>query len=297
MKKLFVLFVLLCSLNIGVIAQDATMPTIMVFPDDVWMKTNNYVIEVESDGIKHSIPKYGEMFEKERDMCDIIQCVQHFFSEIGFPCVDLKSYIETIKENEAVSIFDEMDIRIDIDYTVKNVGPRKDVRLKLTAIEYSNSELVASCIYDVNLTADPLSLALRKAFASQSHDFYNQIMRYYSDMRENGRKITVSISSGFVDVDFLNDEVGATGDTYSDYFYNLIRKNSLNKYVSKGRQDSKHCEYVKVRIPYFGENGEVLELNKWARNIMKTFKMDAGMRIKRTDGYGKWKLRLLLDDL
>ena len=46
MKKVFALIALFCATSMSSFAQQADMPTIIVFPDDIWMNDHGYHPEI-----------------------------------------------------------------------------------------------------------------------------------------------------------------------------------------------------------------------------------------------------------
>ena len=59
--KLIKIIILAISLNgicFSAFSQAVNKPSIMIFPDDVWLKTNNCSTEVDNQGVKVDIPNY-----------------------------------------------------------------------------------------------------------------------------------------------------------------------------------------------------------------------------------------------
>lgn len=314
MKKLFVLFILLYSLNIGVIAQDATMPTIMVFPDDVWMNANGFTSEIESDGVKREWLMYDKAFKDNLEMSTAIQTVQAILNDYRFQCKDLMSYLEVGTDNTSLqSMLNESrilgisfnnkdfmmqkagaDIRVDLNYDVRKMGPRKSISYVLKAVDPYSHEQIAFCQGSVEPTMEPVDLAIRKAIASKADDFCHQIIDYFLDLRSNGRKITIFFraddSSG---IDFLNDKVGSTNIDYNDMLFDVLKKHAVGFAVSKGRITKTFCEFKDVRIPFFDEDGNSIVAVDWAKGVRKAFE-EAGLKIKIGSSLGVSYINLLV---
>lgn len=298
--------VLFCATTLSSFAQQADMPTIIVFPDDVWMRDNGYMTEFNNDGKIMRLPKYADAFATNREIGTAIQAVQKVFEDRGFRHEDLQGVLKGMDTERAVEmarqskgkgtetgLMEEIlqqanpDIRIDLDYAVKQFGPRKNIEFKLKAVDAYCYEQVAACEGVVEGTMDPTSLALRKVIAGKSEDFCQQIINYFMDLRDNGRKITVIFRAGEgTGIDFLNDEIGPDDDVYSDFLHAWLRKHAVHKSASMGRQTESLCEFKNVRIPFFDNSGEPQNARRWARGIIKAFKAETGIKIKNDIGSG-----------
>ena len=62
MKKYIYLIIIFCTLSIGTFAQQADMPSIIVFPDDSWMNDHGFMKTVNRDGEVKYMPQYADAF-------------------------------------------------------------------------------------------------------------------------------------------------------------------------------------------------------------------------------------------
>ena len=307
MKRLYIIMLLLCGISMTSFAQTATMPKIVLFPDDVWMRDHGFMTEVDNDGKKLRIPRYADAFAENSEIGGVVQAVQKVFEERDFRHEDLQNTLKGMDMERAVEmarasknnatengLMEEIlqqanpDIRIDLFYAVKTVGRMKDIEFRLKAVDAYCYEQVASCEGTVTGTADPVSVALRKIVAGKSEEFCQQIIKYFLDLRDNGRKITVIFRAeeGTM-IDFLNDEVASTGDTYTDYLYDWLQAHSVNRSCAEGRQTDQLCEFKMVRIPFFDEKtGNPTNARRWARGIIKEFGGGTGLTLKNDIGGG-----------
>lgn len=304
MKKIIALTMFVCAVALKGFAQQADMPTIIVFPDDAWMSDHGFMTTVENDGETEYMPRYNDAFVQNREMGTAIQVIQKVLEERGFNHEDLQNLLKDMKRERAEELanaadgdgaekgaMDELmqqarpDIRVDLDYSVKPVGPRKFISFRLKAVDAYCNDQVASCEGTVEGTTDPVDLALRKIVAGKSEEFCEQIINYFLDLRENGRQITVIFrAADGSGIDFLRDEIGEDEDTYNDFLHQWIRKHSVNKAGKKGRQTKKMCEFKNVRIPFYDEEGEPLDAETWAKGIRKAFKAETGQKVAKGQG-------------
>lgn len=304
MKKLFALILLFCAMNLNCLAQQADMPTIIVFPDDAWMNDHGYMRTFNNDGETEYLPNYGDAFVQNRELGTAIQAVQKVFQDRKFQHEDLQELLKGMKQERAEEManaadgdatekgaMDELmqqarpDISVYLDYSVKPFGPRKNISFRLKAVDAYVHDQVASVEGNVEGTMDPVDLALRKVIAGKCDDFCDQIIEYFKDLRDNGRQITVIFraaeGSG---IDFLRDEIGDDEDTFNDFLHQWIRKHAVNRAGKKGRQTKKMCEFKNVRIPFFDDEGEPTDPETWAKGVRKAFRTETGRKVAKGQG-------------
>lgn len=304
MRKLLALIVFFCTSCLISFAQQADIPTIIVFPDDIWMNDHGFMNTINNDGETEYIPRYNDAFVQNREMATAIQAVQKVFADRKFPHEDLQSLLKDMKRERAEELansadgdgaekgqMDELmqqarpDIRVDLDYAVKPMGPRKYIQFRLKAVDAYCLDQVAACEGSVEGANDPVDLALRKVIAGKCEEFCQQIIDYFMDLKNNGRQITVVFraaeGSG---IDFLRDEIGEDEDTFNDFLHQWIRKHAVNKAGKKGRQTKKMCEFKNVRIPFFDDEGEPTDPETWAKGVRKAFKTETGRKVAKGQG-------------
>ncbi len=298
MKKITVLCTLMCIMCIKVMAQEAVMPTIIVFPDNSWMNDHGFMDKIDADGQTKYLPRYNDAFVQNREMGTAIQAVQKVFADRQFRHEDLENLLKGMDDENAMNMasaasgdavaidpVDELlqqarpDIRVDLDYAVQPFGPRKNISFTLKAVDAYNYDQVASCEGTIEGTMDPVDLALRKVIAGKSEEFCQQIINYYMDLRNNGRQISVifQVADG-AGIDLLRGEMNEDGDTYGEFLLDWMRKHAVNRACKKGRQTKNMAEFKNVRIPFFNEDGDPMEADDWAKGIRKTFRTETGIK-------------------
>jgi hypothetical protein len=284
--------------------QQAAMPTIIVFPSDTWMNDHGYMKTVNNDGETEYMPNYNDAFVQTRDMSTAIQAVQKVFEDRKFEHEDLQSLLKDMKRERAEELanaadgdaaeknaMDELmqqarpDIRVDVDYGVQSVGPRKNISYTLKAVDAYTSEQIAAVEGSIQMTMDPIDLAMRKAVAGNCDDFCQQIIDYFIDLRDNGRKINVIFRAAKgANINFIKDEIGDDGDTYDEFLYAWVKKHAEKSACKKGRKSANLVEFKAVRIPFFNESNEPIEAEDWAKGIRKAFKAETGIKVTKGQG-------------
>lgn len=314
MKRIFSLFLLL-TFAVVMKAQQAAMPTIIVFPADSWMNDHGFMKTFNNQGETEYIPKYNEAFVNTREMGSVIQSIQKVFEERKFEHEDLQSILKDMKRERAEELanaadgyeaekgaMDELmqqarpDIRVDVDYAVQMVGPRKNISYTIKAVDAYTSEQVSSVEGTISMTMDPTDLALRKAVAGNCDDLCDRIIEYYKDLRDNGRKIVVVFRSApSAGINFIKDEIGDDGDTYDEFLYSWVKKHAVNRACKIGRKTADTVEFKAVRIPFFDESGEPIEAEEWAKGVRKAFKAETGFKVSKGQGNRLGRVNFLVE--
>ena len=305
MKKTYLFSILTAFfISLTAYAQQAAMPTIIVFPSDEWMNEHGYMKTIDNDGETEYIPRYNDAFVQTRDMGAAIQALQKVFEERKFEHEDLQSLLKDMKRERAEELanaadgdatekgaMDDLmqqarpDIRVDLDYGVTAVGPRKNISYKIKAVDAYTSEQCASIEGTIEMTMDPIDLAIRKAVAGNCDDFCQQIIDYFLDLRDNGRKINVIFrATKGAGINFIKDEIGDEGDTYDEFLYDWVKKHAVKSACKKGRKTANMVEFKSVRIPFFNEEDEPIEAEDWAKKVRKAFKDETGIKVSKGQG-------------
>ena len=101
-------------------------------------------------------------------------------------------------------------------------------------------------------------------------------------------------SGSYKGIDLLRDEIGDDDDTYSDFLFDWIRRNAVNRAAKKGRQTKKMCEFKNVRIPFFDDDNMPIEADTWAKGIRKKFKAETGIKIGKGQGNSLGRANFLI---
>lgn len=303
MKKLLFL-AFMCFTVFTVKAQEAAMPTIIVFPADSWMNDHGFMNQVMNDGETEYMPRYNDAFVQAREIGTVIQSIQNVLEERKFEHEDLQNMLRDMKRERAEELanaadgdasekgaMDELlqqarpDIRVDVDYAVQSVGPRKNISYTLKAIDAYTSEQVASIEGSIQMTMDPVDLAMRKAVAGNCDDFCQQMIDYFLDLRDNGRKINIVFRAAKgAGINFIKDEIGDDGDTYDEFLYSWVKKHAVRSACKKGRKTANMVEFKSVRIPFFNADNEPIEAEDWAKGVRKAFKAETGIKVSKGQG-------------
>lgn len=314
MKRIFSLFLFL-TFAVVMKAQQATMPTIIVFPGDTWMTDHGFMKTFNDKGETKHVPKYNDAFVNSREIGSVISSIQKVLEERQFEHQDLQNLIKTFQNERAEELanaadgyesakgaMDELmqqarpDIRVDVEYGVEKSGPRKNISYNIKAVDAYTSEQVSSMEGNIQMTMDPTDLALRKAVAGNCDDFCERILEHYRDLRDNGRKVVVIFrAASSAGINFIKDEIGDDGDTYDEFLYEWMKKHAVNQACKKGRKSANIVEFIPVRIPFFDESGSPIDAEDWAKGIRKAFKAETGLKVVKGQGNTLGRVNFLIE--
>lgn len=284
-KKLFAMM-FVCLACMPCLAQQEKKPMVIFLPDDVWMKDNGFIEEkTDVDSSKQVFLRYADALRNHREMSSALLSLQNSFLERGFGVVNNETIINDSEANMSIgSLMNQLrpDFQVLVDFTVKETRrPLSDVTCNLKVLDAYTFDNITTISNTREMTSDPTSIALRKIFLGRSDQLIQEIIDYILDLRDNGRKINVrfTVAKG-ASIDYQEDDVN--GQTLKDYLFQYLKKYTVNGALKNGRQRSTFCEFRDVRIPFFNSQGDLLDYQQWADDVMKALSTDLGKSIQKS---------------
>lgn len=283
MKKVFFSICLL-ALSITTYSQ-AIMPTMVVFPDNRWMKGNNYAKEIDNNGQTQLVPDYASAFNNDAYLNGAILTFNGLLKDRGYDVADLKSALGDLDQQMADAMTEnhemadpadilamsvQPDIRINLDYGVsQSLGPRCAYNILVGAVDAYTNEPIADINANSDISSETIDLVLKKALSGKFDEFSTKCTNYYLDLRENGRKVNVifSVKSGS-SINFQETELN--GDPLDEYLEDWVMERSYKKQARvQGRASAHRLSFI-IRIPFFEEGTDTpLSTKRWARALRK----------------------------
>lgn len=307
MKK-FLIAILLLVCQMSMFAQtEATKPTIIAFPSRLYMNKMHFGQEVTTNGRTRFMPDYDKAFLNDAYLKTALSGVSMALKERDFEVKMLESSLNDLDDQASfnmagdveVSLEDRLmesvrpDIKLEVEFYVSsNLGPRKGWTVKVDAVDAYTNEPVGSFSSIVDPSSDIPDLVLKKVMAGHIDEFGGQILNYFQDLHDKGRKVSVLFhtrASGGLNMeeDEINDE------PIQDYLEDWIKARALN-HNSRTIRATEHMMEFNVRIPFFDDGGLPLDTKTWARKLRTDLK---GLGIKatlKTRGLGR--IDVLLGD-
>lgn len=262
-------------------------PSVMVIPSDKWCQSNGFMVKSGDT----EFPDYKQALISHNDLLNVISKINIIMSDRGFPLENLETALKNLKtenveralytDKEGNSIvsnaLDELyraasaDIILQLTWNVNKVGPKNSITFNLQAIDSYTSKQVAGA----EGTGSPsfsaaIPVLLEEAVLSHMDTFCSRLMRHFTDMKENGREISLDVClSDGADCDFATE--------YDDYelaevITGMVAKESVNHSFSRGPATETLLQYKSVRIPVADENGIPMDAYAFGRKLSRALK-------------------------
>jgi hypothetical protein len=308
MKKIFKKLITIAILVFGVttlaFSQAVNKPSIMVFPDDVWMNSNGFLKEVDNQGVKSMVPDYAKALLNE-ELSQVITKIEKMMLDRGYPLENLSQTLKSIQDAEAiksmetsevdtvtgkggdnvqVSLKDKLlssarpDLILYVSWKVNTVGPKKSVYFSMKAMDAGTNKPAGAADGTGNeLIGATLGVMLETAVLSHIDNFNSQLMTYFDEMVAKGREITVEIQVFDNSPKKINSEINDDGDELSDDIQKWMKANTVNGAFTIQAKTSTLMKMTSVRIPLRGEDGTSFTADAFVTNlrkyIRKTYKL------------------------
>ncbi len=294
MKKILSL-IIISAFTLSVFAQHAKKPTIMVVPSDRLCISNGHKLEFDNQGTKVVLPDYKAALQNDGAMRLVISKMSGIMADRGFPLKDLEQELKNLASEAAESSMmmskgggeiqespidmlkrvAKADIIMDLDFEVKQMGPKKYITFVLNGLDAYTSKNVASAAGTGNpSSAAPPELLLEEAVLSYMDEFNGRLMTHFEDMFANGREVKILIKVwDTADID-LTEEYDIDGETeeINVYIEDWMADNTVEGRYSLSDASDNMMRFEQVRIPMFYErNGKqrAMDTKKFVSNLRK----------------------------
>ena len=288
-KKVRLIAVLIILMSTSAFSQAVNKPSIMIFPDDVWMNSNGFLKELDNQGVKTMVPDYTKALLNE-ELSQIITKIETMMRDRGYPLENLSSSLKSIQDSEAiksmetseegnsvqVSLKDKLlnaarpDIILYVSWKVNTLGPKKSVYFSLKAIDAGTNKPAGAASGTGNeLIGATLGVMLETAVLSHIDNFNAQLMTYFDEMFAKGREITVEIQVFENSPKKINSEINEDGDELSDDIQKWMKANTVNGAFTIQTKTSTLMKMISVRIPLRDEDGTAFTADAFGTKLRK----------------------------
>ena len=293
MKKNIQKIILLALVTFAAIpsafSQAVNKPSIMVFPDDVWLNANGYLKEVDNQGVKTMVPDYTKALLNE-ELGQVITKIEKMMLDRGYPLENLSQTLkslqdaETIKSMETsedgnsveVSLKDKLlnaarpDLVLYVSWKVNTLGPKKSVYFSMKAVDAGTNKPAGAADGTGNeLIGASLGVMLETAVLSHVDNFNAQLMTYFDDMVAKGREIILEIQVFENSPKKMNSEINDDGDELSDDIKKWMKANTVNGAFTLGPKTPTLMKMTGVRIPLRDEEGNAFSADDFGTKLRK----------------------------
>lgn len=293
MKKIFTI-AFIVALSVSGFGQ-AKKPTIMVVPSDRMCISKGYSMTFDNQGTEVTLPDYKKALQSDGALRLVISKMSGIMADRGFPLKDLEQELKSLEAEAAESSVmtskagsmiaespidalkrtAKADIIMDLDFEVKQQGPRKYIVFTLNGLDAYTSKNVASA----SGTGAPSSAAapellLEEAVLSYMDEFNGRLMAHFEDMFANGREVKVMVKVWDTSENDLESEFDYNGeyDELGIFIEDWIADNTVQGRYSLADGTENFQKYEQVRIDMFYErNGKqrAMDTRRYVNNLRK----------------------------
>lgn len=270
----------------------AKKPALMVFPSNVWCSTNNCMTTFNNQGVTEYVPDYNKALNTNADLSAVISKIGGLMSDRGFPLKDLGQTMRSLNNNNALnsvsvsrssgakiqeSPLDRLmrvakcDIRLEVEWTVSQIGPKKQVRYVLKGLDaYTNTQVAeASGVGPQSFSAD-VPVLLEEAVIDKMDGFCSQLQAHFDDMLENGRAILIDIQ--VFDGAGVDLEKEYDGKELIDIIDDWFNDNTVSHRYNRVDNTETMAKYDDVRMPLFDVNNKAMDARQFANKLVRFLK-------------------------
>ena len=289
LKKISIVAIVICGATTIAFAQAVNKPSIMIFPDDVWMNSNGFLKEVDNQGVKMMVPDYTKALLNV-ELGQVITNIEKMMLERGYPTENLASTLKSIQDAEAiksmetsedgnsvqVSLKDKLlntarpHLILYVSWSINTVGPKKSVTFSMKAVDAGTNKPAGAASGTGNeLIGATLPVMLETAVLSHIDNFNAQLMTYFEEMVTKGREITVEIQVYENSPKKINSEINEDGDELSDDIGKWMKANTVNGAFTTQSKTSTLMKMTGVRIPLRNVDGTEFSADNFGTNLRK----------------------------
>lgn len=290
MKKKLWIFLGWCFMSAALWAQGATKPKLMVVPSEAWCIERGYVMEFDNQGKKQEVADYQLALQTDIDLLSVIAKIGAIMIERGFPLVNLDAALRNAKRNEtwsssvisnssgsllAENSTDRLkkaanaDILLELTWKINTTGPKKSVTYTLTGKDaYTNKEVAIAQGTGEPSFAAGIPVLLEEAVITKMDGFVDQLQRYFDDMVENGREVTVEVRV-FDNGSGIDLETEYKGEELMNIIDSWMAEHTINHCYNFSSGSENYILFEQVRIPLFMTNGRPMDTRLFVNELRK----------------------------
>lgn len=280
--------------NSVVNAIEQAKPSIMVLPSDNLLQSFDALKNVSINGANYLDRDYNKYILDNSNNRAIISAIQNEFVQLDYPLTDLEQTLKSLNNRAATNMADDVaqdaktlllqtaspDIIIELDYDCR-IDPtdpnfRKNLTYTLTAFDaYTNKAFSSKTKSEI--VSDDITKTFSQSFHKSMKEIEPEIGRYFQNIVVSGREITVRFSVAKQSKINLASE-SITGDTYADWIMDYMDLNTKKGAYKLQNNTDYELYFVNVRIPALQPDGTQYSAYKWARELIKEFKTECGVK-------------------
>ena len=270
-KKLFAFLlsvvILFFSASLNTCAQGkAKKPRVVVVPSDRLLNTMGLLSTTDDMGATAWVANYEKAF-LDNDLQAALSKFNEMMKDRGFEVTSLEQELKLVKNDPNHPI--PIDIKIELSYSVKKLGPRSSVMFTLEAFDaYSNKSIAsASGTGEPAIGADVATL-LQEAVLNYLDKFNSQLQATFESYLVSGRESRLTVQAAG-DVS-LEKEVA--GKSIAQHVEDWLQAHCVQHVFSIDDQDKQRMSVSQSMMPLFNEQGKAVDARVFYRDLAKYLK-------------------------
>ncbi len=303
MKKDRLTFTLLffLTLFLGLNAQKAKKPTLMIVPSDAWCNKNGYMMSYDNQGTTVKVPDYKKAMQENTDILLVTSKLNGLMAERDFPLKNLETVLKGLENSRARNMvrssrdtgsgvaespLDQIvktakaDIIIQLTWTVNQMGPKKSITYNLQGLDsYTYKQIATAAATGAPSFSTELPVLLEEAVLENIDDFTYTLQEHFDDMFENGREVTLEILTW--------DDWDGDLDELSYEIEDWLDANTVEGQFSTTDITDTYALFEQVRMPLFNKSDRSLDARNFFRGLSKKLVSLNEPNKLATEGLGK----------
>ena len=246
--------------------EKAKKPRVVVVPSDRLLNQMGLITETDDMGAKGWVANYEKAF-LDNDLQAALSKFNELMKERGFEVTSLEQELKLVKNDPGHTI--PIDIKIELSYTLKKMGPRRSVMFTLEAFDaYSNKSIASSSGMGSPAIGAELPELLQEAVINHLDKFNSLLQETFESYLTSGResRLIVETTNGLS----LEEEVN--GKAISDYVEDWLRTNCVKSAFSTDEIGEERMSVSQAMMPLFNEHGKALDARGFYRGLTKSLK-------------------------
>ena len=282
LKTILLTIIALFAINcISVSAQPKPKkPRLVVVPSDALLNQMGLLGTTDDMGAENYIEDYKHAF-LDTDLKGCIAKISEMFNDREFPLTMLEAELRRVQgKNIPITI----DYRLELNYQIKQYGPRKSCYFELTAIDAYSSKQVAGTSGESKPAIGESNVnLLQEAVLSQIDKFADDIQTSFNKLIQYGKETRLTITA--VDGASLDDDKG--NGSVLDIVEAWLDENCVNSSYTTDNQDETTINISQAMMPAFQTlpNGNERALD--ARNFYKS--LEQTLKAAGYNAHGSWR--------
>ena len=260
-------------------------PILMFMPSKAWMYEQGYTIKQDLQGVEVVSMDYEKALLQNKDLQSVLSMLEEEFTKYDYPIKDFQTIYNLYKEQIALGEivnFPEAEITIEVSWKVAMNGPKRKIEeFTLRGFDSYTNKIIAQISGSGNWIVDSKlsnTFLIKESILTGIDLFNSNILSFINNTFDNGREITLGISTSFSWDGDLESEF--KDNTIASIIEEWISKNTIKNQYHLMLSTNTKMNFDQLRIPVLNANQESMSSLDWIRMLQKELKNNYGIPCK-----------------